>query len=193
MATTNRVTMIAALIGAVFTFDLAALPRDAAAARRRPNILFIILDDVGIDQMRVFGYDQDNQPRTPSIDAIALAGVRFRNAWAMPECSPSRVAFFTGRYPLRTGVMTAFINTDLANSQMSPYESTAPRVLARAGYKSALLGKYHLAAPTTTRPATARRTMPASTTSTATSRARRSRSTRPPVGSPPRELTRAAS
>ena len=118
-----------------------------AAARRRPNILFIIMDDVGIDQIRAFGYDQDNQPRMPNVDAIARAGVRFRNVWSMPECSPSRVAFFTGRYPLRTGVMTAFINTDLANSQMSPYETTVPRVLARAGYESALFGKYHLAGP----------------------------------------------
>ena len=57
------------------------------------------MDDVGIDQMRVFGYGEDNQPRTPNIDTIAHAGVRFRNAWAMPECSPSRVSFFTGRYP----------------------------------------------------------------------------------------------
>lgn len=118
-----------------------------AVARKKPNILFIIMDDVGIDQMRTFGYEQDNQPRLPNIDTIAGAGVRFRNAWAMPECSPSRVGIFTGRYPLRTGVMTAFINTDLANSQMSPYETTVPRVLAKAGYKSALIGKYHLAGP----------------------------------------------
>ena len=41
-----------------------ALPRVATAARKRPNILFVIMDDVGIDQMRVFGYDQDNQPQT---------------------------------------------------------------------------------------------------------------------------------
>jgi arylsulfatase A-like enzyme len=119
----------------------------SAAARPKPNILFIIMDDVGIDQMRVFGYSADNQPRLPNIDTIAQAGVRFRNTWAMPECSPSRVAMFTGRYPLRTGVMTAFINTDLANSQMSPYETTLPRALERAGYTSALIGKYHMAGP----------------------------------------------
>lgn len=124
-----------------------ALPAVGAAARKRPNILFIIMDDVGIDQMRTFGYDQDDQPRLPTIDTLAQDGMRFRNAWAMPECSPSRVGIFTGRYPLRTGVMTAFINTDLANSQMSPYETTLPRILARAGYRSALIGKYHMAGP----------------------------------------------
>jgi hypothetical protein len=124
-----------------------AVPGLVTAARKKPNILFIIMDDVGIDQMRTFGYAQDNQPRLPNIDAIAEGGVRFRNAWAMPECSPSRVSMFTGRYPLRTGVMTAFLNTDLANSQMSPYETTLPKVLKKAGYQSALIGKYHMAGP----------------------------------------------
>ena len=45
----------------------------AAQASSPPNILFIVIDDVGIDQMRVFGYGEDNQPRTPNIDTIALA------------------------------------------------------------------------------------------------------------------------
>jgi arylsulfatase A-like enzyme len=66
--------------------------------------------------MRVFGDRADKQPRTPNIDTIAQAGMRFRNAWAMPECLPSRVAFFTGRYPLRTGVVTFIQNEDLAHS-----------------------------------------------------------------------------
>ncbi len=49
------------------------------AAAAPPNILFIVMDDVGIDQMRIFGYSEDNQPRTPNIDAIA----RWR---ALPQC-----------------------------------------------------------------------------------------------------------
>jgi arylsulfatase A-like enzyme len=115
-----------------------------AQASSPPNILFIIMDDVGIDQMRVFGYGEDNQPRTPNIDTIAHAGVRFRNAWAMPECSPSRVSFFTGRYPLRTGVLNVSVTETLAQSQASPFEVTTPRVLLSLGYKSALFGKWHL-------------------------------------------------
>jgi arylsulfatase A-like enzyme len=117
---------------------------EAAPASDPPNILFIIMDDVGIDQMRVFGYQEDNQPRTPNIDTIAHAGVRFRNAWAMPECSPSRVSFFTGRYPLRTGVLNISATRDLANSQASPFEVTTPLVLRNRGYKNALFGKWHL-------------------------------------------------
>src|SRR3954470_22203645 len=89
---------------------------------KTPNILFFIMDDVGIDQMKVFGYGGATPPRTPNIDAIAHAGVRFRNTWAMPECSPSRAVFFEGRYPLRTNVLAAIFSQDLANSQVSPFE-----------------------------------------------------------------------
>jgi hypothetical protein len=56
---------------------------------RRPNILFIIMDDVGIDQLPAFGYGGVDPANTPNIDAIAHAGVRFRNVLAIPECSPS--------------------------------------------------------------------------------------------------------
>jgi Sulfatase len=111
---------------------------------KSPNILFFIMDDVGIDQMQIFGYGGLTAPQTPNIDAIARAGVRFRNAWAMPECSPSRAMFFEGRYPLRTNVFNAILALDLANSQVSPFETTTPRVLKKKGYDSGLFGKFHL-------------------------------------------------
>jgi hypothetical protein len=71
---------------------LAALPgcggsHPPPAVTTTPNILFVIMDDVGIDQMQVFGYGGDTPPSPPTIDALAHAGVRFRNTWAMP---PSR-------------------------------------------------------------------------------------------------------
>jgi arylsulfatase A-like enzyme len=116
----------------------------AAPASSPPNILFFIMDDVGIDQMQIFGYGGETPPRTPNIDAIARAGVRFRNAWAMPECSPSRAIFFEGRYPLRTNVFNAILALDLANSQVSPFETTTPEVLKKKGYDSGLFGKFHL-------------------------------------------------
>ena len=146
LCTLPRLTCNLVLVGLLGSLAGIVLPGLAGAATDGdpPNILFIIMDDVGIDQMRVFGYKEDNQPRTPNIDAIAQAGVRFRNAWAMPECSPSRVSFFTGRYPLRTGVLNISATRDLANSQASPFEVTTPRVLRDRGYKNALFGKWHL-------------------------------------------------
>lgn len=119
----------------------------AAPPQRRPNILFVIMDDVGIDQLRSFGYGGATPPKTPVLDVVARHGIRFRNVWAMPECSPSRAMFFEGRYPLRTNILTAILSTDLANSQVSPFEMTTPKVLRTANYKSALFGKYHLAGP----------------------------------------------
>jgi arylsulfatase A-like enzyme len=136
--------VLAFLLSTLPPIDAAAAPEAVGQSSDSSNILFIIMDDVGIDQMRVFGYRDDNQARTPNIDTIAHAGVRFRNAWAMPECSPSRVSFFTGRYPLRTGVLNISATRDLANSQASPFEVTTPRVLRSRGYKNALFGKWHL-------------------------------------------------
>jgi hypothetical protein len=120
----------------------------ADGKKSRPNILFIIMDDVGIDQMDIFGYGGGTPPLIPNIKAIAQAGVRFRNVWAMPECSPSRAIFFEGRYPLRTNVQAAILSDDLANSQVSPFEVTTPEILRTKNYTSGLFGKFHLAGPT---------------------------------------------
>lgn len=117
---------------------------DSGSPVNTPNILFFILDDVGIDQMQSFGYGGSTPPQTPNIDSIANAGVSFRNMWAMPECSPSRALLFEGRYPLRTNVTDAILSVDLANSQVSPYETTTPVILRESGYQSALFGKFHL-------------------------------------------------
>ena len=114
---------------------------------RPPNILLVVMDDVGVDQMSSFGYGGHEAPAMPSIDTIAGAGVRFRNTWSMPECSPGRSALLTGRYPMRNNVFQALGPKDLANSQIDPYEVTAPKMLARAGYESAMFGKFHLAGP----------------------------------------------
>jgi arylsulfatase A-like enzyme len=112
---------------------------------KHPNILFIIMDDVGIDQLKTFN---PAAPQiTPVMEQMAQQGVAFNNCWMMPECSPSRACFFTGRYPLRTGVKAAILDYNLPSSQVSPYEVTTPRVLAQAGYDSALFGKFHLGGP----------------------------------------------
>jgi len=113
----------------------------------RPNILFVIMDDVGIDQMPSFGYGGATPPNMPNIDAVARAGLRFGNTWSMPECSPGRAAMFVGRYPLRTNIYQAIGENDLANSQLNPDDMTTPKLLRTAGYESGLFGKFHLAGP----------------------------------------------
>lgn len=115
--------------------------------QRPPNFLLVIMDDVGIDQMASFGYGGLTPPAMPTIDAIAEGGLRFRNTWSMPECSPGRSVLLTGRYPLRNNIFQAIGPNDLANSQLSEFEITVPKLLRNAGYQSAMFGKFHLAGP----------------------------------------------
>lgn len=160
----RRLTSGLALVAALVAALLASLAATAAAATTPrapvikpgaarlpripappPNILFVIMDDVGIDQMRVFGYGGATPPATPTIAALADSGVRFRNTWSMPACTTTRAVVFEGRFPFRTNVLGALGPDDLANSMVSPYETTTPKLLARRGYDSALFGKFHLA------------------------------------------------
>ena len=120
---------------------------DYSAGKRKqpPNILFVVMDDVGVDQMKLYGYGASPEPaQTPTIDELAAKGVVFANAWAMPDCSPSRATFWEGRYPFRTQVLDPIQPPDLANSQVSPDEVTVPELLRKKGYINGLLGKMHL-------------------------------------------------
>jgi len=143
----GNVVACAAALTAVLAAGCSNNSNDSSSASSSPrsyNILFVIMDDVGMDQMRVFGYGGATPPATPNIDKLAGAGIRFRNVWAMPACTTSRAVFFGGRFPVRTNVYGALGPNDLANSQVSPYEVTAPKLLAQRGYESGLFGKFHL-------------------------------------------------
>src|SRR5690348_9527228 len=137
-------TLCAAAMPGTLAFGTTNFSEQVAAQSSKPNILFFLLDDVGIDQLSIFEDSGVDPPVTPNINRLAQRGVKFTNAWAMPECSPSRAAIFTGRYPLRTGVEAAIVSGHLPQSYMSQFETTLPRVLDKAGYASALVGKYHL-------------------------------------------------
>jgi arylsulfatase A-like enzyme len=100
--------------GAAGAAALAALPRtvlaqSSPAAPRRPNVLFIMSDDMRVE---LGCYGSMFRARTPNLDALAAAGVRFdRNYCQFPLCNPSRSSMLTGRPPTRTGVLdnrTAF-------------------------------------------------------------------------------------
>lgn len=115
-----------------------------ASTTAKPNILLVIADDLGPENVGAYKADVASAapPATPNLDALASAGVRFRNAWGFPVCSPSRAALYTGRLPLRTGV-GAVIETD-ADNVLSTSEVTLPEVVAAGAYPSTLLGKWHL-------------------------------------------------
>lgn len=139
------VAMLALALGSATYFASGAAEKPPRATDNPDyNIFFVILDDVGADQLNISNPAGTALASTPTINAIAAQGVNFSNCWSMPECSPSRVCFFTGRYPSHTRVLTALTPSTLAQSQCSPYETTTPIILGADGYHSKLLGKFHL-------------------------------------------------
>ena len=146
MNRTRLITLVALLV-TVFLGGCGNSSSPTQPPNTLPNILFVVMDDVGIDQMLSFGYGGNTPPSMPNINAIASAGVRFRNTWSMPECSPGRASMFVGRFPFRTNIYQAIGENDLANSQISPYDMTTPKLLSQANYESGMFGKFHLAGP----------------------------------------------
>ena len=129
----------------VFTFFVAVLLSFTASAGDstvRPNIVFILIDDLR--------WDEVDYPfvKIPSIQRIAREGVRFRNAFVTtPLCSPSRASYLTGQYVHKHGVTD---NTD--RSPRSHELITFPRLLHDAGYETAFLGKWHMGLDDNPRP-----------------------------------------
>lgn len=91
------------LLGAAVAFALAALPMPGAGGTpppSRPNIVLILVDDLGKEWVSCYGAEE---VETPRIDALADSGTRFENFYSMPQCTPTRVALLTGQYPFRNG------------------------------------------------------------------------------------------
>jgi arylsulfatase A-like enzyme len=111
----------------------------ASAAGGRPNILYILADDLGFADLGHRGSDI----ATPNIDRLAAGGVRLQEFYTQPLCTPTRAALMTGRYPLRYGLQMGVIPSG-ASYGLDPAEQTLPAVLKSAGYRTSLVGKWHL-------------------------------------------------
>jgi arylsulfatase A-like enzyme len=110
--------------------------RAAEAARSgRPNIIFFLADDYGLDGVGCYGSDNF---KTPNIDALAKSGLRFDNAYCTPLCGPTRALFNTGRYGFRTGGLT----NPTANRPQPTEEPAIARMLKQAGYATGHCGKW---------------------------------------------------
>jgi arylsulfatase A-like enzyme len=107
------------------------------ATPRRPNIVLIIADDMGHGDL---GFHGNPIIRTPHLDRLARQSVRLTRFYVSPVCSPTRASLLTGRYNYRTGIVDTF----LGRSLMHPDEVTLAELLAAAGYRTGIFGKWHL-------------------------------------------------
>lgn len=115
----------------------AALAESPAAPR--PNIVFLLADDLG-------SYDvgwRGSEIKTPHLDKLALSGAQLNQFYVQPVCSPTRAALMTGRYPFRHGLQVGVVRP-WAEYGLPLDERTLPQALADAGYQTAIAGKWHL-------------------------------------------------
>ncbi len=110
------------------------------AIRAQPNIVLILADDLGWNDVGFHGGDIP----TPAIDRLASEGVELDRFYACPVCSPTRAGLMTGRYPIRFGMQRAVCRPFLQVG-VPPGEETLPEMLGRAGYRHrGIAGKWHI-------------------------------------------------
>ena len=110
----------------------------------RPNIVFMMADDLGIGDVKCYGGDRC-KTSTPSIDSLARDGMLFTDAHSVASvCVPSRIAIMTGRYAWRFSRPTRNGPWGFLNPQLSPGTSTLGTMLQGAGYRTGYVGKWHL-------------------------------------------------
>jgi arylsulfatase A-like enzyme len=115
-----------------------------AQTRSRPNVLFILADDLGYGDLSCYGRpDYD----TPVLDRLAREGMKFMSAYAAaPVCTPTRCAFHTGRYPqrLEVGLQEPLTRSSPPDAGLPPNHPTVASLVKNNGYDTALIGKWHL-------------------------------------------------
>jgi arylsulfatase A-like enzyme len=119
---------------------LAVLTCAATQAAMKPNIVYIVADDLGWKDV---GFNGCTDIKTPNLDKLAAEGAKLTQFYVQPMCTPTRAALMTGRYPFRYGLQTAVIPSVSAYG-LDTTEWLMPQCLKEAGYTTAIIGKWHL-------------------------------------------------
>jgi arylsulfatase A len=136
MKSALQVTLI--FLAALYT-RAGAADAPPAPAPSKPNIIFVLADDLGIDGVSCYGADKH---QTPKIDALAASGTRFQTCYAAPLCGPSRCLLMTGRYAFRTGGLTNQSWRGGGPGAKSADEFPMAKLLKQAGYATGQAGKW---------------------------------------------------
>lgn len=132
-----------AVVAGLFGCSILTTSQPAAAASpSRPNIVFVLVDNLGYGDIGANGGGALRGAPTPNIDRLAASGTRLTNFNVEPECTPSRSALLTGRMPIRSG--TSSVDVTGGRDGMSSWEYTLAELLSDSGYSTALFGKWHL-------------------------------------------------
>ncbi len=132
-----------AFLSAALAFVIGGLTAPAQAAPDQPNILFIMADDLGKEWISAYGAED---VETPHIDRLAETGMKFTNAYCMPQCTPTRVTLLTGQYPFHHGWTNHFDVPRWGSGAHFDAERNASfaRLLREAGYATAIAGKWQI-------------------------------------------------
>ena len=137
MPTSLRLVLAWALV-------LAAAPAVGQPATGRPNVVVILVDDMGWSDTGPYG----SEIATPHLDSLAARGMRFTQFYATPRCSPSRASLLTGLYPHQAGMghLDSVVRADSSGTtgRLNDRSVTIAEVLREAGYFTAMAGKWHL-------------------------------------------------
>ncbi len=127
------------IISLLLTLVVTSLQSSQAAVPAKPNIIFILADDLGLDGVSCYGADAH---KTPQIDKLAASGTRFETCYAAPLCGPSRCALMAGRYAFRTGGVENGSWRPGGPGALSKDEQPVAKLMKQAGYATGESGKW---------------------------------------------------
>ncbi|MDO5968754.1 sulfatase-like hydrolase/transferase [Flavivirga aquimarina] len=139
----KRILFYVMFVCILFTYSCIGKKEKEAEQKPKPNFVFILVDDLGKEWISAYGA---TDIETPNIDALASKGIKFNNAYSMPQCTPSRVALLTGKYPYANGWVNHYDVPRWGNGANfdAVQNPTFINELRTHGYRTCIAGKWQI-------------------------------------------------